>query len=124
MFVYFYSKFSVPKTIWNRTESCIGITAFLKSFTKFIFLLQNGGRSDNSVSITTVNAVHKLVDSSCPNIILQNSVGETVQLSSAAFTADVGKKKKTCFWHLAKMGGGGEQRDHTHTKRIKVKILK
>ena len=46
------------------TESCIEITAFLKSFTVFLccfffgggllfFLLQNGGRSDNSVSTVT-----------------------------------------------------------------------
>ena len=34
----------------GRTESCIKISAFLKSFAVFIFLLQKSGRSDNSGS--------------------------------------------------------------------------
>ena len=41
--------FLCQKPFAHGTESCIEITFFLKSFTVFIFLLQNGGRSDNSV---------------------------------------------------------------------------
>ena len=45
--------FLCQKPFAHGTESCIEITAFLKSFTEFIFLLQNGGRSDNSASIVS-----------------------------------------------------------------------
>ena len=48
--LFLFQIFCAKKHLHTGQRSCIEVTAFLKSFTVFIFLLQNSGRSDNSVS--------------------------------------------------------------------------